>query len=1348
MGKIHQLYCTHCTYGSSALERREGDLADRPLGYSVRAGSADRNDLRRYFRDAERFMYYYLPSDEPAEAKLRHDAASAPRRLFYCPSVNNMQLAGQISYRAVDTAGRPGSYFGHVLLWPAGDAGEAALKSLQTWSGRWEDTDSSAIPVTLEPLQDLSELALASAPAITDAVLESFLTAPSGGEFFDPQGVITQRWRETPAEVRESLVKELLQTLVNAGSGRRDSLILAIEPSVAALVFYAVLRLLPPGKLRESIGFSTYEPNPERSLFALAATTFGDPLQTDFKPELYRGRSYVRHTWQNKYAASVRAEGLYAASMLQTLKSDGWAAVDSQLADYGVAGISRFEDLERFAGIRASFENLFLPDRPATELNWKDDLTVRYFRYAAVKALQSDPARVYAAAQAATYRNFQLWLRLLGFEGVPDDIRSKTERLVELWPDLRINELLDWEGVATYFKSLAARRYFQATKFQESEGSPFTSASFWRIEGNGSGASNILIELLKSLATDQRLRLQRIVPRERMQTFLTSLVAVWGHDADALGSLESSVKLMDPETFREFIQKNRDALQKNLPPNPAGFVTRLQGLVNGLLLKPESFSENLEILKPWTAFFPANEEVSRRYSACRELHYELTTLAARRADSRKQLSQWLRKPGNLEIPRAKADHLALLFNDAWPAPRESDPVGSRRTEVFVDLVKQLLDSDRPLPINSLKRIQQFFANGYFQLPSPISLKPITGADSARRFALKFVAGVICCSCLAAGLVIFLKGKQPDILASSSSEPNPVHVATVAPSPTHNGALPTPVASPISNKPQSFQSERSRLTDIKGKIDDAKKEYHSHPFKAWADKLDSIHQRTIQQLADFSKLAKAAAFSEQEFDLLNKSNKSLVEEFDRCPDRPSVDAADLIKKLKEIQGSLKALDADLVKHRPAEPTDAKTLGDMNGQIKDCLAATSSMITSLSRNDVELKKPIQSTLASIATTRQTLASKLLPVLSNEVVEHYEGVHYTDHLTQSDVNIPLWERAPVNPKYSLMRPALVPERDCSKLLLRQDEQGFSITKAPSSASKSPPVGGDGSGAADESALLVSVKEDGSWAVQWKLADAEARKRFHRDVTSHLLRITDSAGHDVYLALFKRRKVNGMQWPGKIQPGKFSDIHSYEGRIQLEEVFEPRLSILRLLDCEITFGEVSPPGHGPKEPIPSTTFKLQQKIPNERLLSSCGLAMANAFFSTYKLPARDNRIAVGDGPNRKTVTIQQPVYMIDESLSVFKLVRQQQPNRMLTLRCELRLRSDQWPDEPIWKDMEVRPSRTMFDSAQTQARNEAGQQISSFCDDVLLAITGASITMGCDFEDSLTPKNPKTVEFLRIGE
>src|SRR3569623_78868 len=141
MTSIHQLYATHCTYGTSALEQREGELADRVLGYSARAGSLERSELRNCYRQVERFLYYYLPTDAPTEEKLRLDAASAPRRMFFCPALGDLQVLGQISYRQQDTAGRPGSYFGHVLFGRRAEGAWSVLDCLKLWSAPWIDED-------------------------------------------------------------------------------------------------------------------------------------------------------------------------------------------------------------------------------------------------------------------------------------------------------------------------------------------------------------------------------------------------------------------------------------------------------------------------------------------------------------------------------------------------------------------------------------------------------------------------------------------------------------------------------------------------------------------------------------------------------------------------------------------------------------------------------------------------------------------------------------------------------------------------------------------------------------------------------------------------------------------------------------------------------------------------------------------------------------------------------------------------------------------------------------------------------------------------------------------------------
>ena len=125
MSAIQQIYCTHCTHGSSALERRQGELAARMLGYSVRAGSLEGDALRQVYRQVERYVSYHLPHDTPGEQKLQFTAATAPRRLIFIPAAGSWQVIGHVCYRQRDTEGRPGSYFAHLLCREVGDPGQS-----------------------------------------------------------------------------------------------------------------------------------------------------------------------------------------------------------------------------------------------------------------------------------------------------------------------------------------------------------------------------------------------------------------------------------------------------------------------------------------------------------------------------------------------------------------------------------------------------------------------------------------------------------------------------------------------------------------------------------------------------------------------------------------------------------------------------------------------------------------------------------------------------------------------------------------------------------------------------------------------------------------------------------------------------------------------------------------------------------------------------------------------------------------------------------------------------------------------------------------------------------------------
>ena len=94
MSAIHQVYCTHCTYGTSALQRREGPAGLETAGWDARAGSLRGNELRKLYDQLGPYKYYDLPSDAARDLSdhLRFTAATAPRRLAYYPACAGRSL--------------------------------------------------------------------------------------------------------------------------------------------------------------------------------------------------------------------------------------------------------------------------------------------------------------------------------------------------------------------------------------------------------------------------------------------------------------------------------------------------------------------------------------------------------------------------------------------------------------------------------------------------------------------------------------------------------------------------------------------------------------------------------------------------------------------------------------------------------------------------------------------------------------------------------------------------------------------------------------------------------------------------------------------------------------------------------------------------------------------------------------------------------------------------------------------------------------------------------------------------------------------------------------------------------
>lgn len=328
VSSIDHLLCTHCTFGTSALEDASEEAATKVLGYSVRASSIpirDRSRLRDEFRAVERLLSYELPVDATANDKSRLDATTAPTRLCFIPDIAGRQVAGSVVYRPFDTAKRPGSYFAHLLVGPATHPWSVTdvlrLWGLRDPSGRfgWAEVDRAEGFPHLDRVASLRAWPARDHVWLTDEVAHSFLQTGTASAGKTPSTVLPERWAtDVTVSARTKLLELIVQAVIEQRT--RPSVVIACEPVVAAVLFYSALSLLPKS-LRAGIGFSTYESDLSRASTALVATTFMSP-ESDFRPEVHSAAALRINTFRSCEASMAPGEltaGRYAKWAVQKL---------------------------------------------------------------------------------------------------------------------------------------------------------------------------------------------------------------------------------------------------------------------------------------------------------------------------------------------------------------------------------------------------------------------------------------------------------------------------------------------------------------------------------------------------------------------------------------------------------------------------------------------------------------------------------------------------------------------------------------------------------------------------------------------------------------------------------------------------------------------------------------------------------------------------------------------------------------------------------------------------------------------------------------------------------------------
>ena len=616
MSVIHQIYCTHCTYNTSALQRREGPTASETAGWDARAASLRDHDLRRVYGQLGPYKYYALPRDASREDNLRYTAATAPRRLAYYPSCSGsgLRMVGQVCHRQRDSSkeGRYGGvYFSHVLASEPDDEPWSVLDCLQLWDGPWVSEDSPALPHDLETLAVPLELLQARRPALDDNLLWSFLTNPPGRSFRDPHNVIPERWKNRSAADRVALLRLVLEGHLGQRLAlRREGVLLVAEPELAALLFYGVARLLPDGPLRQEISFSTYEPSPDRLNVLLAATTFVRPETSDLQREMYHGQGFVHNTFLGKTSEvsdRSRKPSAYTHLVFDIVLSHGWNDLDEFLAGLERVKVSDVHDLDLLVRLRAIAPALIRPDSPLPDLpDLRSEVCWAYLGQAVGHGLAAcaDPTKQLEQLAGSNSNKPILLLELMAGEGNDGDTPKTVRSLLENLRHDLLPKLLESPRVAHRFKAEAVVHYVNRHhRF------PDNCPSLWELPPDNRPGGRQTEPLLEAVIVGtspsylERPCLDLLSGRNfsvpKALPLLVALIRVAAKDVAKTQVVHWALDQLGDDYLCELLDRYGGQLPANFPWQETSLRHRLDAILFELPFEPAKFDRRLAILEKW-----------------------------------------------------------------------------------------------------------------------------------------------------------------------------------------------------------------------------------------------------------------------------------------------------------------------------------------------------------------------------------------------------------------------------------------------------------------------------------------------------------------------------------------------------------------------------------------------------------------------------------------------------------------------------------------------------------------------------------------------------------------------------
>ncbi|MDB5387540.1 MAG: hypothetical protein JWM11_3186, partial [Planctomycetaceae bacterium] len=732
--RLDQLYCTHCTFRTSALHRREGASGDQVFEETARAGSIPREKSHDVYSRFGSNLLFHVPGDMPAEKMITHTAHTLPlRRMVYLPSVGGYRLLGQVCFRQKDTRGRPGASFSHVVIQDLKEFPTpwSVLDCLRLWgSKKWVIEDRPDLQQDLPHFGDLKEFDPGFKPPINDQLLTSFLTTSRGEQFQDPEEIIPKRWQQTTPEARQKLLVYLLQATLNLDIDRRESLFIAVEPSVAALLFYGIYRLLPAVGIGEKLSFSTYQSHRDRLMTTLAATCFHDPIATDLPSDWYsphaRGAAY--NTFKPDRHTPLKKNGQFAAGMVaRFLSEDGPSAVDDFLADCRRLGLGTPEELEGLSAIEGQVTEL-LKSQTKEQLSHLERTLPRapglraLLREKLVESIHLDSESAQLLRLLAHPSHALLILRLLTETGTAENtskLEPTIQVLISRWPETAAAELLNEKDVAKKLKVDFVCR------FVEAEGTlPGDAEALFFAPGSTSRRDNLLEDVLRRL---HGTRLKKFVlstfdgnPTEsrfcELLRKLAPLATSPDHDqafTDLFRRLTTQVADNDERKQILHAAISDKVLRDKFKTwfEDETIADHLLGMLNTLEKSPRQLDNQLTLLEELKHFIP---QCKVRINSWRTVTTQLNELQRLNSQPVTFVQKMLGQGFELEKDKA-AQELAFAAKKAFPVPQYgyTDADATKVTRLLVDVL-----GNTGLPEDFQSRCENVFAKDVWARRGP------------------------------------------------------------------------------------------------------------------------------------------------------------------------------------------------------------------------------------------------------------------------------------------------------------------------------------------------------------------------------------------------------------------------------------------------------------------------------------------------------------------------------------------------------------------------------------------------------------------------------------------------------